>query len=93
MLKSSGPVPTQDMQTPPHLSFLFPSFYLYSYRKNSSKIGSSVYKNQYYVMNYFINSFTGASEVNLLVQDNEVQETKHFGDMVHGTKSVFFLPN
>ena len=45
-------------------------------------------------MNYSINSFTGASEANLLVQGILfcISETKHFGDMVHGTKSVCFDP-
>ena len=39
-------------------------------------------------MNYSINSFTGASEANLLVQGILfcVSETKYFGDMVHGTR-------
>ena len=32
------------------------------------KIVSPILMNQYYVMNYSINSFTGASEANLLVQ-------------------------
>jgi len=49
---------------------------------------------QYYVMNYSINSFTGASEANLLVQgilfciSETILKTsrKHFGDMVHGTR-------
>ena len=57
-----------------------------------STIYAPIY-NQYYVMNYSINSFTGASEANLLVQGIFcVSETKHFGDMVHGTESVCFDP-
>ena len=72
-------------------------FFKYNFITNIHYIHALISKilfNQYYVMNYSVNSFTCASEANFLVQGILfcIRGAKHFWDMVHGTKSIYFDP-